>query len=145
MLPRVPHGSVVKCLTHNPGVLSSSRTGSSGFFDRSVLWQDASEPSLVLVKPRKNMNNVSCRHDMTEILLCMLPTDWLIDCMVFNAIFNSISVISRWPVHLSMFFWSSINQYSAQYTFLPFSSNLKLSSANSFSLEESKICLPVMG
>ena len=29
--------------------------------------------------------------------------------------------------------------------FLPFSSNLKLSSANSFSLEESKICRLVMG
>ena len=29
--------------------------------------------------------------------------------------------------------------------FLPFSSNLKLSSANSFSLEESKICHLVMG
>ena len=24
-------------------------------------------PSLVLVKPRKDMNNVSCRRDMTEI------------------------------------------------------------------------------
>ena len=36
----------------------------------------------------------------------------LIDCMVFNAIFNSISVISRWPVHLSMLFWSSFIQYS---------------------------------
>ena len=32
---------------------------------------------------------------------------WIIDCMVFNAILNSISVISRWPVHLSMFSWSS--------------------------------------
>ena len=32
---RVPHGPVVKCLTHNPGVLGSSRTGSSGFF----LWE----------------------------------------------------------------------------------------------------------
>ena len=62
---RVPHGSVVKCLTHNPGVLGSSHTGSSGFF----LGQDTSDPSLVLVKPRKDMNNVSCRHDMTEILL----------------------------------------------------------------------------
>ena len=30
-------------------------------------------------------------------------------------------------------------------TFLPFLSNLKLSSANSFSLEESKICRLVMG
>ena len=29
--------------------------------------------------------------------------------------------------------------------FLPFSSNLKLTSANSFSLEESKICRLVMG
>ena len=29
--------------------------------------------------------------------------------------------------------------------FLPFSSNLKLSSANSFNLEESKICRLVMG
>ena len=26
-------------------------------------------PSLVLVKPRKDMNNVSCRRDMTEIVL----------------------------------------------------------------------------
>ena len=49
---RVPRGSVVKCF--NPGVLGSSGTGSSGFFFRgSVLGQDTSEPSLVLVKPRK--------------------------------------------------------------------------------------------
>ena len=34
-----------------------------------VLGQDTSEPSLVLVKPRKDTNNVSCRRDMTEILL----------------------------------------------------------------------------
>ena len=46
-------GSVVKCLTHNPGVLASSCTGSSGFFRGSVLGQDTSEPSLVLVKSRK--------------------------------------------------------------------------------------------
>ena len=50
---RVPCGSVVKCLTRNPGVLGSSRTGSSGFFHGGVLGQDTSEPSLVLVKPRK--------------------------------------------------------------------------------------------
>ena len=49
---RVPRGSVVKCLTRNPGVLGSSCTGSSGFFHGSVLGQDTSEPSLVLVKPR---------------------------------------------------------------------------------------------
>ena len=50
---RVPRGSVVKCLTRNPGVLGSSLTGSSGYFRGSVLGQDTSEPSLVLVKPRK--------------------------------------------------------------------------------------------
>ena len=37
-------GSVVKCWTCNPGVLGSSRTGSSGFFRGSVLGQDTSEP-----------------------------------------------------------------------------------------------------
>ena len=39
------------------------------FFRGSVLGQDTSEPSLVLVKSRKDMKNVSCRRDMTEILL----------------------------------------------------------------------------
>ena len=48
-----PRGLLVKCLTRNPGVLGSSRTGSSGFFRGSVLGQDTSEPSLVLVKPKK--------------------------------------------------------------------------------------------
>ena len=42
---------------------------------------------------------------------------WLIACMVFNAVFNSISVISWRPVHLSMLFWSSFNQYSTHYSF----------------------------
>ena len=32
-------------------------------------------------------------------------------------VFDSISVISQWPVHLSMLSWSSFNQYSAQYFF----------------------------
>ena len=40
----VSRGSVVKCLTRNPGVLGSSRTGSSGFFRGNVLGQDTSEP-----------------------------------------------------------------------------------------------------
>ena len=35
--------------------------------DICVLGQDTSESSLVLVKPRKDMNNVNCRRDMTEI------------------------------------------------------------------------------
>ena len=37
--------------------------------------------------------------------------DWSIDCMVLKAAFKSISVISWWPVHLSMLSWSSFNQY----------------------------------
>ena len=62
-------GSVVKCLTCNPGVLGLSCTRFSGFFRGSVLGQDTSEPSLVLVKTRKDMNNVGCCRDWTEIPL----------------------------------------------------------------------------
>ena len=32
--------------------------------------------------------------------------------MVYNAIFNSISVLSQRPAHLSLLSWSSFNQYS---------------------------------
>ena len=49
----------------------------------------------------------------------------LSDCMVFNTIFNSISVILWLPVHLSMLSWNSFNQYSV---FFP--SNLLLSLIN---------------
>ena len=65
----VLHGSVVKCLTRNSGVLGSSPTGFSEFFVGVSLGKTLPSPSLVLVKPRKNMNNVSCGRDMTEILL----------------------------------------------------------------------------
>ena len=63
------HGPVVKCLTLNPGVLGLSGTGSSGLFVGVSLGKTLQSPSLVLVKPRKDMNNVSCCSDMTEILL----------------------------------------------------------------------------
>ena len=36
--------------------------------------------------------------------------------MLFNAVFNSISVISRRPVHLTMLSWSSSNQNSAYFS-----------------------------
>ena len=36
--PRVPRGSVVRCLTRNPGVLGSSLTRSSGFFSWECPW-----------------------------------------------------------------------------------------------------------
>ena len=62
-------GSVVKCLTLNPGVLGLCRTGSSGFFRGSVLGQDTSEPQPSTGETQESMNNVSCRRGMTEILL----------------------------------------------------------------------------
>ena len=65
----VLHDSVVKCLTCNPGVLGWSRTYPLGFFMGVSLGKTLQSPSLVLVKPRKDMNNVNCRRDMTEILL----------------------------------------------------------------------------
>ena len=65
----VQHGSEVKCLTRNPGALGSSRTGSPVFFVVVSLVKALKSPSLVLVKPRKDLNNVNCRRDMTEILL----------------------------------------------------------------------------
>ena len=40
-----------------------------------------------------------------------------IDCIVFNAVFNSISVIFRRPVHLSMLSSSSFKRYCAQCRF----------------------------
>ena len=67
----VLRGSVGKCLTRSLWVLGSSRAESSWFFVGMSLGTTLGSPSLVLVKPRKHMNNVSCRRDcdMTEILL----------------------------------------------------------------------------
>ena len=62
-------GSVVKCLTRNEGVLGSSRAGSYEIFVGVSLGMTLQSPSLVLVKSRKDMNNVSCRRDVIEILL----------------------------------------------------------------------------
>ena len=62
-------GSVVKCLTRNPGVLGSSRTDPLGFFVEMSLGKTLQSPSLTLVKPRKDMNDMNCCRDMTEILL----------------------------------------------------------------------------
>ena len=66
---RVLRGSVVKCFTRSPEVLDSSCTGASVFSWECPCRQDTSEPQLVLVKPRKYMNNVNGLHDMTETFL----------------------------------------------------------------------------
>ena len=63
-------GSLLKCLTRYPGELDSTRTGFSRFFRQSVHGERHFKAhSLILVKAGKNMNNVSFRRDMTEILL----------------------------------------------------------------------------
>ena len=70
--PGVLRGSVVKCLSQNPEVLRLSCTGPSGFFVGVSFSKTIQCPSLVLVKPKtekKDMNNVSCHRDMTEIRL----------------------------------------------------------------------------
>ena len=102
---RVPHGSVVTCFTRNPGALGSSRTGSSGFSFESVLGQDTSEPGLVLVKPRKDMNNVRCRRDITDILLKLAQNTFQSTSLttVFQ-LFNGNSP----QIHVS---WTIVNQF----------------------------------
>ena len=65
------HGSVLKCLTSDPEVLGSINTGPLRFFSSEGHWASKTlqSPSLALVKTRKDMNNMSCCRDMTEILL----------------------------------------------------------------------------
>ena len=41
----------------------------------------------------------------------LVDSEELIDCMAFTIVFNSISVISRRPVHLSMLSRSSFNPF----------------------------------
>ena len=64
--PGVLGSSVVKCLPGNPEVLGLILWV---FFMGVSLGKTLQSPSLVLVKPRKDMNNVSFCHDVTEILL----------------------------------------------------------------------------
>ena len=54
--------SMVKCLTGNQGVLGQAPLDHLGFFCGSVLGLDS--PSLVLVKPRTDINSLSCHCDM---------------------------------------------------------------------------------
>ena len=58
--------------------------------------------------------NISKTHHSHGIELSLMVD--FIDCMVFNAVFNSVLVISQMPVHLSMLSWSSFYQYSTQYS-----------------------------
>ena len=64
-LKGVLHGSVVNCLTRNPGVLDSNLTGSSGFFMGVSLGK--THPPLPSTSETQ-VRHVSFRWDMTEIL-----------------------------------------------------------------------------
>ena len=61
----VLHGLVLRCLTHNTGVPDSKRTGTTEVFVEEFLGKTPQSTSLVLVKPRKDVNNVSCCRDTT--------------------------------------------------------------------------------
>ena len=66
----VLRGSVKKCLTRNPGVFVSSRTGSPWSFMGMSSGKTLQSPQpIVLTKPMKDTNNVSCHRDMSAILL----------------------------------------------------------------------------
>ena len=66
---RVPRDAVVKCLTRNPGFLGLSRTGSSEFFSWECPWARHFRAQPSTGETQESMNNVSCRRDVTEILL----------------------------------------------------------------------------
>ena len=60
-------GSMVECWTGNPGVLGSSRTGSTESFLGVPFGKTLQSPSIELVKPRKDMNILSCWHDTCTV------------------------------------------------------------------------------
>ena len=60
---------LVNGYSRNNFSLEITHTGSSRLFVGVSLGKTLQTPSLVLVKPRKDMNNISCCHDMIEILL----------------------------------------------------------------------------
>ena len=59
--------AMVKCMIRYPGILGSSSFGSSVNFMGLSLDKIFQSPDLILVKLRKDMNNVSCRRDITEV------------------------------------------------------------------------------
>ena len=63
------------------------------------------------LKKKKNLGSISLNCVRTHQICVVFEMDnWLVGCMVFNAVFKSISVLSRRPFHLSMLSWSSSNQ-----------------------------------
>ena len=66
----VLRGSVVKCLTRNQGVLGSKDTSFLFLFlFMGVLRETLQRPSLELLKPKEEIDDMSCHGDITEIML----------------------------------------------------------------------------
>ena len=59
-------GLVIKYRNHNLEVSGFSLTGFTGLFLRVSLSKTLQDRCLPLVKPRKDMNNSTCRHYITE-------------------------------------------------------------------------------
>ena len=91
-------GFVVKVLTRNPsGSELQPHWNLCGFRGSGTL----QSPSPVLLKPRKDMNDVSCRRDMTEILLKVVSVKQ-------HSINQSALSFSPIHVHTSGFFSSCL-------------------------------------
>ena len=84
-----------------------------------------SQTEIIILITKKLLSLNAFKLDPSKTLWCGKVLKYVqrtisvefIDCMVLNAIFNSISVISQQPVLISMLSWSYFNQYSAQYSF----------------------------
>ena len=60
--------SLLKCRNRNHGVPDSNLSGSTDCFARVSLCKTIQGFSLVLVKPTKDINDINCLRDMTEIM-----------------------------------------------------------------------------
>ena len=68
----------------------------------------------------KHDGNINAHVSEVNGSLCFSKGNRLIDCILFNAVFNSISVISKWPVHLSMLSWTRHNILFKQLAAFPY-------------------------
>ena len=78
-------GLVVEHLTRNPGVLDLSCNRFSGFFVGVSFGKKLQSPSLLLVKPKKDMNDVICCFDMIEKLLTLYSIDTHFDASTIDS------------------------------------------------------------
>ena len=70
--------------------------------------------AMTIINPWKEIVQAGEATSCSQVLYTI---NRVIDCMVFNTVFNSISVILQWPVYQPILSWGSFNQYSTQYSF----------------------------